>query len=425
MTLSKFLSLFLSLSLGLMPPALAQSALQLSEEMQKALELTQPQIQFTRTAPSLMPISALDESLREQYRLGPGDSLEINLWNAHLQLQYTLTVSPQGELFIPRLGRFQVQGLKLQNFESQLVARIRAQFQDPVQVAVMLSKLRMVQVLVTGYVFTPGYYQVPWGSRLLEVLRRAGGVQDMGSVRRVQLIRQGSRQVVDLYQFHHQGLLAANPPVLGGEQIHVPRIQARVALTGQFQQPGQFELLPGETLVDLLAWAGGAKPAGDPDALLYWPGGLNSRGHPLETHALHHPLKLQDGDILYLPLRKLPVEAQHLTLYGQFQQPGVHRFRRGMTVQDALKLGGGPLPSADLSQLRISRLGPQGRTQLTLDLQAWLQGQNQQGDMELEPGDILYLPESFFNVRNVMELTTLVVGALGIVSVVLNLSRGQ
>lgn len=415
---------FLSLNL-LIQPVQAQSAQVILDEMQKALELSQPQLQFTRNAPAPVQSFVPEGKILKAYTLGAGDGLEISLWNHHLQLQYSLTVSPQGQLMIPKLGVLQVQGLSPEQVAAKIQTLLRHNYKDAVQVSVVLSRVRTVQVLVTGYVQNPGFYQIPWGTRLIEVLRRAGGVQDQGSIRHVRFRHGEQERELDLFRFHFDGLLADNPLLEGQESIHIPVVKNRIALTGQFYRPGQYELMPGENLQDLVLLAGGAKPGGDPQGLLRWPKGLAGSKLPLETLSLEQVYTPQNGDILHLPLRKLPQEEKNLTIYGQVQQPGVQAYRRGMNVQDCLRLAGGPLPTANLSGVQISRMTPQGRTVLTLDLQAWMQGQNHDGETEILPGDILFIPEAFLSVRNIMELTTLVVGALGIVSVVMNLSRGQ
>lgn len=406
-------------------PVWAQSAQSLIDELQKSLELVQPQVQFTRSAPLPAPVFIPERGIVKDYPLGVGDGLEIYFWNARIQLQYSLNVGPDGKIMIPKLGALKVVGVQLQELELQLSSLLRQQYRDEVRVSVVLSRVRPVQVLLTGHIQNPGFYQIPWGTRLIEVLRRAGGVQDQGSVRRIQIQSGSQNAQVDLYRFHYQGELKHNPGLKGEEQIFVPALGSKVALTGQFRSPGLYEFLPGEGLDSLLKLTGGAKPTGDPEGLLLWRNGLNGAQLPLETLSLNQTYQLQNGDILHLPLRKLPAEEKNLTVYGQVQQPGVQAFRRGITVQDLLRQAGGPLPSADLGAVRISRAQPGSelRTVKELNLQDWLQGRNQDGEIRLEPGDILYVPETFFSVRNIMELTTLVVGALGIVSVVLNLSR--
>ncbi|MBT9546511.1 MAG: SLBB domain-containing protein [Candidatus Sericytochromatia bacterium] len=404
-----------------------QTAQALIDEMQKALELAQPQVQFTRSAPLPAPVFIPEQGVLKDYLLGVGDGIEVYLWNPRIQLQYSLNIGPDGKIMIPKLGALKVHGLSLKALEENLSSLLRQQYRDEVRVSVVLSRIRPVQVLVTGYIQNPGFYQVPWGSRLIEVLRRAGGVQDQGSVRRVQLSHGTQKSQVDLYRFHYQGDLQSNPLLTGEEQIFVPTLGSKVALTGQFRTPGLYEFLPGEDLNSLLKLTGGAKPNGDPEGLLLWQNGLNGSKMPLETRSINQNYVLQNGDILHLPLRKLPTEEKNLTVYGQVLTPGVQAYRRGISVQDLLRQAGGPLPSADLGAVRISRMQADGelRTLKELNLQEWLQGKNRDGETQLEPGDILYIPETFFNIRNIMELTTLIVGALGIVSVVLNLSRPQ
>jgi protein involved in polysaccharide export with SLBB domain len=410
----------------LMQPAHAQSAQQLLEEMQKALELAQPQLQFTRTPPLPAPVFIPENGVLKNYLLGVGDGIEIHLWNSRIQLQYNLSVSPDGKIMIPKLGIISVMGLETKELESQLTGLLKQHYSDPIKVRVMLSRVRPVQVLVTGYIQNPGFYQVPWGTRLLEVLRRAGGVQDQGSVRRIQIHTVKQDQEADLYRFQYAGKLADNPAFFGEETIHIPKIASKVALTGQFRQPGLYEFLPGEHFSQIMNLTGGTKPTGDPDGLLLWENGLNGSQKELKTLTLNQDYKLEDGDILHLPIRKLPVEEKNLTIYGQVQQPGIQAYRRGMTVQDCLRQAGGPLASADLASVRISRVQANNTRAITeLNLQDWMQGKNKHGDEALFPGDIVYIPETFFSVKNVMELTTLVVGALGIVSVVINLSRSS
>ncbi|MGV3523038.1 MAG: SLBB domain-containing protein [Candidatus Sericytochromatia bacterium] len=385
-------------------------------DMQQALERAQPQLSFTRTPPE----EPLPPAPGPDYRLGPGDALSVVLWNPQINLSYELGVNPQGQILIPRVGVLVAEGLSLAQVEQAIgneVARIQ---RDRVQVRLFLRSVRKVQVLITGYVNRPGSYTLTWGTPLLEALRRAGGVRDNGSVRQLRFQRGSQRQTLDLFRFHFDGLASDNPLLYGGEQIHVPAVDAQVAVIGEVQQAGLYEVLPGERLEQVLEWAGGLRPTADPDGLQRAPGALQP-GRAVQLAPIAADAPVQAGDLVYVQPRVLASVNQNLLVQGQVRQPGPQVWRQGMTLLDALELAGGALATADLGAVRLSRLSPEGRRELTVNLQAYLTGQTPENNPALQPDDVIMVPESFFNIRNISELTTLVLSTLGIVSVVFNL----
>lgn len=416
---TKPLALALALIFGwLAGPAHASEAL---KDINKALELVQPQVQFTRLAPPVQDRYIPEGQTLAQFRLGVGDALELHMWNERLNLSYPLLVNPEGQIFIPRLGAFPVVGLTTAALQQQIAARVRQIQPEPVQLSLLLSRIRLIKVLVSGHVQNPGYYNLLWGSRLLEVLQRAGGVRDTGSVRQVELRQTNRTQALDLYRFHYQGEVSFNPLLIGGEHIHVPPLGPHVALLGQVNSPGLYEILPGENLPQLLQLTGGLKPAADREQFTVWQGGLKRNVPKLETRDLNSLWPLEDGDVMYLQTRKLPVEENLVYVYGQVGQPGALAYKQGLTLTDCLKQVGGPLDKADLASVRLTRQ-QKGRYQTTvINLQTLLQAGQVSDDTLMQPGDVLFIPESFFAIRNINELTTLVLSSLGIVSVVINL----
>ncbi len=388
-------------------------------QLQEALSRAQPQVGFTRTPAQDAPVN-LPES---NYPLGPGDQVVISLWNDRVNLSYDLAVNPQGEIQIPRVGIFQVSGEKLESLEIAIKKRTLQLQKDQLQVSVFLKQIRRVQVLVTGYVNRPGYYQVYWGSPLLEALRFAGGVKDNGSVRQIRLSQSKQKsESIDLFAFHFGGKPTANPLLYGGEQIHVPAIEQKVAVLGEVQQPGLYEVLPGESIEQVLVWAGGSKATADPRQTQVWVDGLNQNGEFKPTPALASS-QIQNGDLIYLPPRKLTGINQSILIQGLVRQTGPQTWQQGMRLLDAIEQAGGSLTNANLSDIKISRQSNQNRQSLTINLETYLKGENPDGNPELQPDDLIQIPEQFFNIRNVTELTTLILSTLGIVSVVVNLSR--
>lgn len=392
--------------------------------LQQALERAQPQLGFTRLPPEEHPAREPDSS----YALGPGDQLTVLLWNAQINLNYELVVNPRGQILIPRLGLFEAEGRTLEQLETSILQRSQEIQRDRLQVRLFLRQIRRVQVLITGYVNRPGYYQLYWGTPLLEALRRAGGVRDNGSVRQIHLERPDakipSEEHIDLFRFHYAGDRSANPLLTGGEQIHVPPITQRVAVLGEVQQAGIYEILPGERASEVLTWAGGPRPTADPTGLQRWARGLEQGGEA-QLRPTQPQTPLQNGDILYLPSRKIQGVDRKVFIHGQIRQSSAISWQNGLSLLDLIQQAGGELPSADLSRVQISRIQNGQRQQLEVNLEAYLKGQNPEGNPELQAEDVVQIPESFWNVRTITELTTLVLSTLGIVSVAVNLSRTQ
>ena len=391
-----------------------------AQDLQQELARTRAQLEFTRlpaaSGPTLLP--------DEHYVMGPGDALTIEIWNQKLNLHYDLTLNAQGHILIPRMGLIQAGGLTRKQLQIVVLKQARRLQQASVNVAIIMREQRKVQVLITGLVKRPGHYWVYWGTPVLEALRQAGGALDNASIRQLEMQR-GDRLALDLFDFHYQGKTTANPRLFGGEHLHIPPLKQRVAIVGEVQQAGVYEIKAGERLEDLLLWAGGPRAAADPQQFMRWSGGLDRSGEA-ELHPITAQSVLKNGDIVYLQARSLQAVQQSVFIRGQVRQPKLLHWQQGMSLLDALHAAGGELPSADLNHVLISRKHKDGtRTELDVDLLAYLNGNNPQGNPQLQPEDSILLPESFFNVRTVTDLTTLVLSTLGIVSVVVNLVPGQ
>lgn len=411
----RLLSVFLTLLLAWQTPVLAQQQL----GPPPLPDLPQPQLAITRQPPDEQPL----QQPGSDYRLASEDLLSLQLWNRQLNLSYELPVNAQGEIFVPRLGTLKVSGQTLAETRAavqQRLGALQSTPQDPIQLALFLKAPRRIQVLLSGHVSRPGQYRMPWGTSLLEALRRAGGIRESGSVRQIQL----NGQAFDLQRFYAQGQTQANPVLRSDAVIYVPSLSQRVAILGEVQQPGMYEIQPGETVAELLTWAGGTKTTAVPGQIQRWPAGLLQREtHPLES--ISASTALSSGDIVQIPARRLEAVNPQVFIRGQVRQAGAINWREGLQLLDALQQAGGELNSADLGAVTISRQSAQGRSELRVNLQAFLNGQSSEGNPLLQPGDAILIPESFFNVRNITELTTLILSTLGIVSVVINLSGSR
>ncbi len=402
-------------------PVIAQPPVQpLPTDFNDALKRSPNQVSFTRTAPQFQ-----SPQLPVNYTFDAEDQLTVDLQSPKISQTHTVTVNAQGAIFIPRLGSFFVKGLNRESLSAQILERVHQRFGSaPLAVNIFLRQARDMIILVSGQVNKPGNHRVPQGTPLLELIRAAGGVLDTGSVMGVELHRQGSNTSINLWQFLVQGNTENNPALKPGDHIHIPVMPFRMMAFGAFQSVGIYEVpgsIPVSTLVE---YAGGALP--NASELVHWERLLTHRqtqGVLVQAGTL-----LQPGDALYAPPRQISTVARSILMQGMIKQPGSRPWQEGLRLLDMLEQAGGALPNADLSQVQLSHLNAatQRRETRIINLQAYLQGERDSNDNPLlAAGDIITFPESFFNIRNISEFTTLLLSTLGIVSVVINLSTGS
>lgn len=146
--------------------------------------------------------SSAGSTFNSSYAINPGDNINLRLWGAY-QFAGTLTVDPQGNIFIPNVGPLKVAGVnngQLQGIVQQAVRRV---YVSNVGVYAALEQAQPVKVLVTGSVTQPGSYGGVSSDSVLAYLDRAGGVDpERGSYVDVQILRGGKLlQYVNLYDF--------------------------------------------------------------------------------------------------------------------------------------------------------------------------------------------------------------------------------
>ncbi len=198
------------------------------------------------------------------YRVGPGDELVVIL-TGDVERSYTLPVSREGLVVIPQVGQVWVNGLTLADLRERLrsaLARsysgITAEPQPTAHVEVALGRLRSNQLFLTGEVMRPGSYMGSPVASVLNALYLAGGPRPEGSFRSVRVMR-GGKLVgqVDLYGYLTRGEDVSRAVLQPGDVIFVPVHGPQVAVKGEVVRPALYELIPGETLLDVLQFAGG------------------------------------------------------------------------------------------------------------------------------------------------------------------------
>ncbi|MBU1170192.1 MAG: SLBB domain-containing protein [Proteobacteria bacterium] len=208
------------------------------------------------------------------YRVGPKDVVHISIWGGSLKelgsyskketstnfVEYNLKVNDSGSMIVPEIGMISVNGITLDELKKVVSQKFKNYCRD-CSVALTIDEPRVIEILVTGNVAHPGYVQVLAGSSLYDVLLAAGGVTKQGSLRRIMLSRADKKEeFVDMYQFINTGELGSLPTVQLKDSVHVNAIGRVVLMKGQVNLTGIFEMKDGETLNDVMNYAGGVLP---------------------------------------------------------------------------------------------------------------------------------------------------------------------
>jgi protein involved in polysaccharide export with SLBB domain len=294
------------------------------------------------------------------YIIAAGDELYVRVWGS-VDADLRLVVDRQGQVVIPKVGAVQVAGVPYGGLSRTIQAAIGKTYSGA-NVAASIGQMRGIRVYVTGYAQTPGAYTVNNLSSLVNVVMAAGGPSSAGSFRQIQLKRAGKViSTFDLYDLLLKGDKSADRPVTAEDVIHVGPAGTQVAITGAVNKPAIYEIKAGESLQDLLAYAGGFVSGANSEAINYL--GLTTRQQGFKTVSNNEfaAKKLLDSDI-YLATSEValrqPVDKQMrmVRVDGQVNKPGLYVLKPGQTLQDALLAAGGLAPTAYLYGARLERV---------------------------------------------------------------------
>ena len=200
----------------------------------------------------------------EDYRLGPGDEVFIDIWGAN-QISIRQTISPDGFIMVENYGMLPLNGMKVKDAEKYARRQLGKIFSidgndAQSEMKLTLGSVRSINVNVMGEVKFPGTYHMSSMASVYHALYIAGGFSDLGSVRQISLIRNGKEFTkVDLYDFLINGKTADNTILQEGDIVVVPTYGNLVEVEGNVKRPMTYEMLEGESVEDALAYAGGFK----------------------------------------------------------------------------------------------------------------------------------------------------------------------
>jgi len=337
---------------------------------------------------------ATDVPVPAEYVIGPGDVVEVQLIG-NTKGRYSLAVGRDGQINFPELGPIPVSGRRFTDVRSMLEDRVRDQMIGT-QASVSVGELRSIRVFVLGDAEMPGSYTVSGLSTITNALFVSGGVKKIGSLRNIELKRNGATVTkLDLYDLLLKGDTRSDARLLPGDVIFIPPVGATASLAGEVRRPAIYELKNETTAADLVALGGGLMPKADStlatlervnDQRQLVTVGVNLA----QPQGLQMPLR--SGDVLRVPAIR-PVLEDSITVSGYVYRPGEFQFTAGLRITDVLPSMDELRPNADQHYILIRRELPPDRkiSVFSADLAEALAKPNSAANFELAPRDHLYV----------------------------------
>jgi protein involved in polysaccharide export with SLBB domain len=343
---------------------------------------------FSGDAGSLTPAS--DIPVPSDYVVGPGDTLEVLLVGEGGR-RYSLTVGRDGAVNFPDLGPIAIAGLRFAEARDLLEQSVAEQMIG-MRASVSMGRLRSIQVFVVGEAQRPGSYTVSGLSTITNALFESGGVRPIGSLRAIQLKRDGRTVVtLDLYDLLLNGDTRNDVRLQPGDAIFIPPVGETVAVDGEVRRPAIYELRPGTTAAEAVRLAGGLTPEADPRiATVERIDGRRNRtvvDVDLTTSAAG-AVRLQSGDTLRLRPARDSLEGA-VVLEGHVFRPGGMAYRPGLRLTDLVGSLDELRPLADTRYVLIRReTGPERRVSVvSADLAAAFGARGSAADVPLQARD--------------------------------------
>jgi protein involved in polysaccharide export with SLBB domain len=275
----------------------------------------------------------------DDYVLGAGDQLLIRVWGS-TSAEAMVTLDRQGAIAFPKLGTLRLAGVKAGQLDAVVKSYFNKFYKD-IEVSVSFGKLRKITVFVVGHARNPGSYSLTSQSTLTSALFASGGPNGSGSLRGLQVLRQG-RSVADfdLYNFLGKGDKSQDIKLQDGDVVFYPKAAAYMAVIGKVNTPAIFEVKSGNDTLDyFIGLAGGLPVSADPRRATLdriQPGAEQPRNvESVSLMGAGLQTKVKNGDVLTVATA-LPEIAGAVTLRGSVAQPSRFPWKPGMRVSDVI-----------------------------------------------------------------------------------------
>lgn len=342
----------------------------------------------------------LNMATPQNYRLGPGDEIIIDIWGASEDI-IRKEISPDGSINVPGLGVISLNGMNIADAKEYLKSELSKIYADEGnQIQVTLGKTRSIKINVMGEVMVPGTYTLSAFASVFHALYSAGGVTDLGSLRNIKVARNGKTVAeVDVYEYIMQGKTSDDISLQEGDVVIVPTYDAIVKVEGKVKRPMKYEMKENETVSTLLKYAGFFAPNAYKNSVRV----VRQEGREYSIATVERDnfgaFKLMDGDVVSAD-SIINRFSNKLEIKGAVYRPGIYEYCESInTVKKLLQQADGLLGDAFTNRAVLYRQRENLTSEvLPVDVKGILDGTAE--DVELRKNDILFVP-SIYDIKNI------------------------
>ncbi len=345
------------------------------------------------------------------YRLGPGDQLIISIWGS-TQFRSRHLINREGDIFIDGVGQINLTRMDITTAENVLKEKFGEVYstikgKNPSTfLSLSLGQLKSINISFVGEVTSPGIHAVHPFSDITTALLQVNGVNRIGSLRNIQVIRDGDIITeFDFYKFLVDGKISQNIRLINGDVIFVPVKQSSIKIEGEVYRPGIYETKKDESIAKLLHHAGNLTPKAQPQMEVYRL--LQRRERTSEDFAYKVSyVDYQDANnesafgLTKIRVLSVPDVTREVSILGRVKTPGNYAYEDSMKILDLFKIAGGLddetfLESIYTQEAEVLRQIPTSvyPMRIAIDLDKLLAGQSDQNIL-LNNGDIILVREN-------------------------------
>lgn len=331
------------------------------------------------------------------YHLGPGDEVIIDIWGAS-ENTIRQIISPEGNIQVSSMGPVHLSGMTVKEANAYLqreFAKIYAGLggdQPSSQIKLTVGDIRTIQISIMGEVMVPGTYSLSAFATVFHALYMAGGVNDIGTLRQVQVMREGRLLAnLDVYEYIMQGKISDDIRLQEGDVIVVNPYQSLVQITGKVKRPMFYEMKPNETLANLLKYCGGFTGDAYKKALRI----IRKSGREHQVYNVdemdYSVFRMEDGDVVSAD-SVLDRFENKVEIRGAIYRPGLYQMNGTVnSVKQLIKQAEGLRGDAFLSRAILDREKEDLTHEIIqVDVRGLLNGTV--ADIPLQRNDVLYIP---------------------------------
>ena len=331
------------------------------------------------------------------YRLGPGDEVIIDIWGAS-ENTIRQAISPEGTILVRGLGPVHLSGMTVKEANSFLQREFSKIYsgisgtEPNSEIKLTLGDIRTIQINIMGEVSVPGTYTLSAFSTVFHALYRAGGVNRIGSLRSIKVVRDGKTFAdLDVYDFIMKGKMKDDIRLQEGDVIIVDPYQSLVEIVGKVKRPMFYEMKPTETVATILNYAGGFTGDAYKKAIRL----VRKSGREHQVFNVdemdYSVFRLDDGDMITIDA-VLDRFENRVEVRGAVYRAGLYQLDGTVnTVKQLIKKAEGLRGDAFLNRVIIDREHEDlSHEIIAIDLGGLLNGTI--ADIPLQKNDILYIP---------------------------------